>query len=175
MIRFLKPADYVTMPWANGLGQTVEMVRVERDGALLWRLSMASVIADGPFSILPEINRNLTVISGPGFGLTGPGFDLTCRPLVPVAFPGLVPLCATGVREPSTDFNVMTLLSLPQPIVQVSAGVRMISAPEGGTLCIFTLTHAVVGGFTLPPHHLVITNGNGRVDGGLVIAVGLAF
>ena len=65
MIRFLKPADYVTMPWANGLGQTVEMVRVERDGALLWRLSMASVIADGPFSILPEINRNLTVISGP--------------------------------------------------------------------------------------------------------------
>ena len=174
MIRFLTPTDYVTMPWANGLGQTVEMVRVERDGALLWRLSMASVIEDGPFSILPEIDRNLTVISGPGFALTGPGFDLNCGPLVPVAFPGLVPLRATGVREPSTDFNVMTQLSLPQPIVQVKVGVNKISAPEGGTLCIFTLTHAVVGGLTFPPHHLIIMNGDGRVDGGLVITVGLA-
>ena len=30
MIRHLTKADYRTMPWANGLGQTVEMIRVEK-------------------------------------------------------------------------------------------------------------------------------------------------
>jgi uncharacterized protein len=174
MTRILTPADYVTMPWANGLGQTVEMIRVDRDGALWWRLSMASVVEDGAFSIFPQIDRNLTVISGPGFGLEGPGFDLMCNPLIPVAFPGDVPLRATGVREPSNDFNVMTLRSLPQPIVQVIAGAGQPEAPEGGTLYVFTLTHAVVGGHAFPPHHLIALQGKTRIEGGLVIAVGLA-
>ena len=61
MIRHLTKADYRTMPWANGLGQTVEMIRVEGDQGLLWRLSMASVVEDGDFSIFPGIERNLTV------------------------------------------------------------------------------------------------------------------
>lgn len=38
----LTAANYLVMPWANGLGQTVEMLRREDDeGELLWRLSMA--------------------------------------------------------------------------------------------------------------------------------------
>ena len=72
MMRHLTPSDYVAMPWANGRGQTVEMLReVGPDGGLLLRLSMASVVEDGPFSIFPGVERNLTVISGPGFDLLG--------------------------------------------------------------------------------------------------------
>ena len=38
----LTEADYREMPWANGRGNTVEMLRVDKpDGRLLWRLSRA--------------------------------------------------------------------------------------------------------------------------------------
>ena len=47
------------------------MMRVHDDHGLVWRLSRASVVEDGDFSLFPEVERNLTVISGPGFDLVG--------------------------------------------------------------------------------------------------------
>ena len=36
--RLVKPSDFVTMPWANGKGVTVELAREDRpEGSLLWR------------------------------------------------------------------------------------------------------------------------------------------
>ncbi len=63
----LTPADYTEMPWANGKGVTVEMLRLIEGGALKWRLSRASVVEDGAFSLFSGGERHLTVITGPGF------------------------------------------------------------------------------------------------------------
>ena len=75
---------------------TVEMLRVE-EGGLKWRLSRASVVEDGDFSLFAGIERNLTVISGPGFDLIGERLHLAARPLLPVAFAGDVAVRAEGV------------------------------------------------------------------------------
>jgi uncharacterized protein len=105
----LCPADYARQPWKNGRGCTTELWRLESEGRLLVRLSRAAVVEDGPFSVFPGIERNLTVLSGPGFRLTGGGHDFRCAPLEPVAFPGDVALEATEtLGMPSDDFNVMT-------------------------------------------------------------------
>jgi uncharacterized protein len=76
-------ADYSQQPWKNGRGETVELWRLDVSGVLLARLSRASVVEDGPFSLFPGVERNLTVLSGPGFRLVGDGVDLRCDPLVP--------------------------------------------------------------------------------------------
>lgn len=136
MIRHLARADYRVMPWANGRGRTVEMLRVDGPDGMLWRLSMASVVEDGAFSIFPGIDRNLTVLTGLGFRLTGQGVDLRADPLMPVAFPGDVAVMATEVTAPSDDFNVMTARSLPRPQVWITAPGPI--AP-GGTLCLLAL------------------------------------
>jgi hypothetical protein len=102
------------MPWANGKGVTIEMARADGPDGMLWRLSRASVVEDGPFSVFPGVERNLTVLTGPGFDLVGQGLHLTARPMVPVAFAGDVPLRADGVTAPSDDFNVMTARALPR-------------------------------------------------------------
>ncbi|NJS39443.1 MAG: HutD family protein [Rhodobacteraceae bacterium] len=126
MTRHLTPADYTRQPWKNGRGVTVEMWRVEVDGQLLARLSRASVVEDGPFSLFPGIERNLTVLSGPGFRLTGEGHDFRCAPLIPVAFPGDVALMATETGgQPSDDFNVMTSSTLPKPSVLLAQNDRL--------------------------------------------------
>lgn len=170
----LTEADYRRMPWANGRGTTVEMVRVDKpDGGLLWRLSRASVVEDGPFSLFPGLERNLTVISGHGFRLVGPGISLDCRPLVPVAFPGDLPIQAeaTGGR-PSDDFNVMTDRSLPLPAVTVVRDGAVLEA--GGTLCLFALGAVAVAGVAMAPHDLLVTDRLARIEGDApVIAVRL--
>ena len=170
-MRHLSAADYRTMPWANGRGTTVELLREDGPEGLQFRLSMASVIEDGPFSIFPGIERNLTVISGPGFRLEGAGKSLPCTPLVPVAFAGDLPVQAIGTgNRPSNDFNVMTARTLPIPDVTCEAAPA--SLPAGGTLYLFALAPVVINGVPVDRHDLVVTEGSARIDGtGPVIAV----
>jgi uncharacterized protein len=168
----LTPADYIRQPWKNGRGLTTELWRLERDGQLLVRLSRASVVEDGPFSLFPGIERNLTVLSGPGFRLTGAGIDLRCDPLVPVAFPGDVDLAASDTKgQPSEDFNVMTARALPRPRVIVT---RSAELAAGGRLALYALGPCRINGSDVGPDHLVLTDGPARVSGeAAVVAVRL--
>lgn len=169
-MKVLGPADFRIQPWANGRGRTVELWRLERDGALLVRLSVATVAEDGPFSLFPGIARNLTVIDGPGFRLEGEGVALDCAPLVPVAFAGDVAVRASGTAAgPSRDFNVMTSATLPRPEVCVVTGADL---PAGGLLALYALAPSVVDGKALPQGHLLLAQTALTVSG-LALAVRL--
>jgi environmental stress-induced protein Ves len=170
-MRHLSQADYTRQPWKNGKGITVELARAEADGALLWRLSMATVAEDGPFSLFPGIDRNLTVISGPGFRLTGDGIALDCRPLAPVAFPGDVAVVATGTADvASEDFNVMTARALPRPDVTLLTEGQGVAA--GGLAALFALAPLQTAGRRLLTHDLILTEGAlGPVTGGPALLV----
>ncbi|MBZ4690042.1 MAG: hypothetical protein JG765_1293 [Cereibacter sp.] len=159
-MKVLRAADFVRMPWANGRGVTVEMLRVEGPSGLLFRLSRASVVEDGPFSIFPGVERVLTVISGPGFDLLGER-RLRCDPLAPVAFPGDVALAASGVSGPCDDLNVMWARGLPAPGVSVrGAGVI-----EGGTVCVVALGDLALNGVGLARGELAVVEGVARIAG----------
>jgi environmental stress-induced protein Ves len=152
----LTSADYTRQPWKNGRGTTTELWRLERDGQLLVRLSRAAVVEDGPFSLFPGIERNLTVLSGPGFRLTGVGLDFRCEPLVPVAFPGDVALQATETMDmQSDDFNVMTARDLPKPQVKL---VQNDWLAAGGKLAIYALGPCQANDITLGRDDLVLTD-----------------
>ena len=110
-LRLLTAADFHRLPWQNGRGTTLELVRHDdATGALLWRLSVADVVEPGPFSPLPGIDRVITLIDGDGFDLdfggARPGVAL--RSFEPLAFSGDWRTRATAVHGPSRDFNVMT-------------------------------------------------------------------
>jgi environmental stress-induced protein Ves len=172
-MRHLTPAQYAIQPWKNGKGRTVEMWRHEEAGQLLVRLSRATVTEDGPFSIFPGIARNLTVLNGPGFRLTGPGLNLRCDPLVPVEFPGDLPVVATETRgQPSDDFNVMTAAHLPHPQVKV---VQNQTLAAGGFLALYALGPVTVNGRPVARDDLILTEEAATVSGdGPMIAVRLA-
>lgn len=166
----LTPSDYRSQPWKNGRGTTTELWRLEKDGRLLVRLSRASVVEDGPFSLFPGIERNLTVLTGRGFRLTGPGLDLRCDPLVPVAFPGDVAVMASETGGlPSDDFNVMTARHLPKPQVTV---VQDESLGSGGTLALYALGSCKVNDLAANSGDMILTHGPARITGvGPVLAV----
>lgn len=63
------------VPWANGLGTTAVVARVPDTDDWAWRLSIADVVADGPFSSLPDLDRWIAVVTGAGMVLTVDGAD----------------------------------------------------------------------------------------------------
>lgn len=52
------------VPWANGLGTTAVIARSPETDHWAWRLSLADVVNDGPFSSLPGIDRWIAVARG---------------------------------------------------------------------------------------------------------------
>lgn len=153
MIGHLTERDFKVMPWANGRGRTVELFRVDRDGALLWRLSRAAVVEDGPFSLFPGVDRNLTVISGPGFDLRG-AVCLRADLLQPVEFAGDVPLMAEGVTGPCDDFNVMVRRGAMRAEVAVCDGGSL----KGGLCALFALGPVRLKGIAVAAQELVLTD-----------------
>lgn len=101
------------MAWRNGGGETVE-IAAHPPGAALdafdWRVSMAHVAADGPFSVFPGINRTLGVLSGAGLELAieGSGLHRLTPASAPLSFPADAPTTARLLGGPITDLNVMT-------------------------------------------------------------------
>ncbi|QTD45723.1 HutD/Ves family protein [Ottowia testudinis] len=105
-------ADIAPTPWKNGGGATREIVCWPPGAALDgfdWRISVATIAADGPFSVFPGIDRSITLLAGDGVLLHGA--HATHRldaPLAPFAFAGESPIHATLLGGASEDFNVMT-------------------------------------------------------------------
>jgi hypothetical protein len=173
MIRHLTLADYVTMPWANGRGRTLQMLRIDApDGSLLLRLSMATVVENGPFSVFQGVDRNLTVISGPGFDLAG-AVRMRADPLTPISFPGDVAVAASGVIAPSDDFNVMTGRSPSLPDVRVITDSTVMPS-SGGMLYLLSLGDAQVNGRWLRKLDLWMTADKTVVSGGPLVCVAVA-
>lgn len=164
MIGHLTQGDFKVIPWANGRGQTVEMFKVERDGALLWRISRAAVVEDGPFSVLPGIDRTLTVISGPGFDLIGDA-ELHAAPLKPLEFSGDLALHAAGVRSPCQDLNVMVRRGEMRAEVSVMTDGE-VAAP---LLALVALTPLKASFIVAAPFDLVLTDRPIRFEGQAIV------
>jgi environmental stress-induced protein Ves len=111
MALLLTPDDYRSMPWKNGAGRTTE-IAVHPAGAALdafdWRVSIADVARDGPFSAFPGVDRTLVLLEGAGMRLAGAedAASLT-TPFVPHDFRGDEAVDCTLVAGPCRDFNAM--------------------------------------------------------------------
>ncbi|MFN3294372.1 MAG: HutD family protein [Gemmobacter sp.] len=162
-MQVLDPEGYVQMPWANGRGVTTEVMRVDDAGGLLWRLSLAQVVEDGPFSRFAGVDRSLTVIGGPGFGLAGPEGRLRADPLVPVGFAGDVPVSACDVAGPAVDCNVMWRRGAMLARVRVGTGAM---TAEGDVVAVLALRAQGIraGGAPFHVKHWGCLIGAGRVE-----------
>ncbi len=128
-------------PWKNGGGSTREIACLPAHSSLDsfdWRVSLANVASDGPFSVFPGVDRVLTLLSGTGLRLQSmagaPDTVDACITATspPYAFAGETPLHCTMLDGPSTDFNVMTRRGKVTAQVQlVERDHSMTSAPQG--------------------------------------------
>ncbi len=119
------------MPWANGGGVTSEIARGPREdhSDFDWRISLAEVAADGPFSALPGIDRIITVVSGAWMRLQIDGEEQTLWPDRPCTFSGDSSVHCT-VPAPTRDLNVMTRRG------RAGAQVDVVTVSQGDTVTV---------------------------------------
>lgn len=127
-MRALKIDDLAVSPWKNGGGVTREIARSEDERGLVWRLSVADVASDGPFSHFPEMVRVLTVIEGAGLALNCPGGIITAEKGAPVRFRGDIPVDCRLVDGPVRDFNlIFDPRKIGLDVVRLDAGERRLA------------------------------------------------
>lgn len=102
------------MPWKNGGGTTREVASWPPGAgidAFDWRVSIATIASDGPFSSFAGVDRIITLLEGDGVRLQSKadGIDHALNmPLAPFAFSGDSKIDCTLLGGASTDFNVMS-------------------------------------------------------------------
>jgi environmental stress-induced protein Ves len=123
-MRVQRFSEHLAMPWANGKGTSYE-VASNRDASnqWSWRVAIAPVVEDGPFSSLPGIDRQLVVINGNGMVLEVDGKTVDCLPGQVVSFSGDSTTSARLIDGPIIDVGLMTVKGLYAGSMFVVTGV----------------------------------------------------
>jgi environmental stress-induced protein Ves len=101
------------VPWKNGGGSTTELVIAPPEAGFDdfdWRISLATIASDGPFSRFPGVDRTLMLVEGHGITLDidGAARVLLCEDEPVACFDGAAQVLAKLNHGPTTDFNIMT-------------------------------------------------------------------
>ncbi len=98
--------------WKNGGGEMAEIV-ISPAGSdeenFKWRIAIARIDADGPFSLFPGINRTFMIVGGKGVRLEVDGSEPVriTHKSPPFVFPGERATMAILIDGPTVALNVM--------------------------------------------------------------------
>ncbi len=133
-------AELEARPWKNGAGVTREIV-CQPAGAGMetfdWRVSIAQIAGDGPFSRFEGVDRVITLLDGAGVCLTNADGRIEHRmdtPLVPFSFAGEASINARLIAGECHDFNVMTRRAACRAEVKVLSASATLSGAACGLL-----------------------------------------
>jgi environmental stress-induced protein Ves len=112
-VKIVRASDCRQTPWKNGGGSTTEIAAAPAGASLDnfdWRISVARVASDGPFSEFAGVDRTLTIVRGSGLALT---IDDASPVLLdagsdPFRFAADAPIFARLRQGEIIDLNVMT-------------------------------------------------------------------
>lgn len=150
-ITWIRHCDFVRGRWPNGAG-TSWLIAASPAGSVLpncnWQLATALIERSAPFSVLPGIDRVITLLDGPGFRLTVAGqpdihVDQTC---VPKTFPGDRPAECHVHSGSSTVLNLLFARAELRANVEVIAETRSFSLSSDRNV---TLVLALRGAVTV--------------------------
>ncbi|WP_323037055.1 HutD family protein [Pararhodobacter sp.] len=150
-MRVITYDQLVAAPWANGGGITREIAAQRDEDGLIWRISLADVSSEGPFSSFAGLHRILTVIDGAGMVLETADAPIPAAPLAPVSFKGDLPVIGRLPEGPIRDLNVIFRPDRIAADVEVLRGPCEISPERDGTVLFVVAGAARSGTQTLAP------------------------
>jgi len=139
----IRSSGYRVMPWKNGGGETTEIFVSPTTGNFDWRVSIAKVNADGPFSTFCGYDRHIMMLTGSGMRLDIEGrgiFELEL--LKPFSFSGDLRVNGSLVNGPILDFNLMVRRDFGQGVLRVMDCGAGYPFGSGQSLC---LVHVLLG------------------------------
>jgi uncharacterized protein len=195
-VQLIPPNKFKRLPWKNGKGETIELAI--NDGGTMadfdWRISMAKVTEDGPFSDFSGYQRHLLLLDGVGIILkhqhtAGASDNSECQTLAApfsiAEFDGGLMTSGSLVNGPISDFNLIVKAAKYRAQVQaLQAG--SLTQPISQLLFVYAVTGCAEVSVnnnttTLPQGHLLKLAGDelapnslASVEGERVIVMSLA-
>jgi uncharacterized protein len=94
MIERIAAGDYVEQPWKNGGGLSHEIAAFVSEGTMLWRVAIAKIAKDGPFSDFSGYDRTILALDGGMVMLEVEGGTVALQPDEPFPFAGEIAVAA---------------------------------------------------------------------------------
>ncbi|HET7300068.1 MAG TPA: HutD family protein [Oleiagrimonas sp.] len=107
MLQAVSPSQFREQPWANGSGQTTELAAGPDRDHWQWRISLARIDVDGPFSVLPGVRRQLAPLDGRLELHFDNDEQIHAKRLQVMHFDGGRTLACHSPDGPGCDFNLM--------------------------------------------------------------------
>jgi environmental stress-induced protein Ves len=157
-------ADVPASPWRNGGGVTRELLAWPGAQDWSWRLSVAEVASNGPFSRFDGVQRWFAVLDGAGVQLQMPEQTHTLTvDSAPLCFDGAVPVDCQLLNGATQDFNLMLQRDRASATMQRLSGVTRFVLDAPKTIAVYAIgtgagvqfEHETVA---VPPHSLVWRN-----------------
>ncbi|KVE29650.1 hypothetical protein WI93_09370 [Burkholderia vietnamiensis] len=157
-VRFIDCARVEPEAWANGAGVTRTIAnRLDADGGVEWRISIATLDGSARFSQFPGVDRILVPVDNTSVELHAQDGHLVAHPIVPAHFPGDLPVWTTDIVRPTRVLNVMTRRAACRATVSVATHSRRITpAPTHLLICAagqWRFSSASLSAQTLLPMH----------------------
>jgi hypothetical protein len=136
--------EHRAMPWKNGGGATAE-IAIGPTGATVdtgfdWRLSIATVASDGPFSAFPGYDRVIALLGGKGMLLTFDARERHAldRPFQPLPFAGERATTCKLIDGACEDLNLMVARARLAPqVTLLEPGTTWRLGEKGATRLLF--------------------------------------
>ena len=162
----ISAATRVATPWPNGRGTARDYARREdANGALLWLVTLADLVEDAPFSMMP-FERVFTIASGGAVELTIDSVPTRIEPLRPVRFSGQANTHCRLLDGQARAFNLMHAPGLRADVSPVRDGTT--GPGEHVVFCISTEVR--VGGLRLSAGDAAHGTGPALVSGTALVA-----
>jgi environmental stress-induced protein Ves len=131
--------DVQAAPWRNGGGMTRELAAWPAQGEWQWRMSVAEVWANGPFSCFDGVTRWFAVLQGAGVvlnvrtpsdsGEVGASEHHLTVQEPPLCFDGAAATDCQLISGPTRDFNLMVRNSgLPARMLRVRGDFQTVAS-----------------------------------------------
>lgn len=138
----IRLADCPATAWRNGGGTTRELVAWPTPGDWRWRMSVATIEANSPFSRYDGITRWFAVLSGAGVRLDINGKSHTLTPLDgPICFDGAAATACERINGTTQDFNLMVSAELHSRAIRVTDALDAAIA-QPSTIAVYAIDRA---------------------------------
>ena len=135
----IKLQDVPPIPWKNGGGTTQALVCWPNSTEWIFRMSVARIDSDGPFSEFKGVSRWFAVLKGDGVALQFPEKRVVLGAKDPVIqFSGNAPCHCFLTDGPTLDFNLM-VLGISATMTRINRSNFVQNFMAGTTLAIFVV------------------------------------